>query len=188
MIRSITRHQLVATVALIAAGVPVTATSVPIQWAANGNYYEYVATDVNWVDANAAADAMSYLGFDGHLLTITSAAEHAFIMANFAGIKAWVGGFQPLDAAAEPDPAAGWQWVTGEAFSYADWAPGQPDDFRTGSPEGEDYLELFASGLFNDAPNFCCQGYFVEYEVLPEPGSLLLFGIGLLAILRIRLR
>ena len=100
---------MVATVALIAAAAPVTAVSVPIQWAANGNYYEYVAADVNWVDANAAADAMSYLGFDGHLLTITSAAEHAFVIANFGDIKAWIGGFQPPDGAAEPDPAAGWQ-------------------------------------------------------------------------------
>jgi len=136
--------------------------SAPILNPANGHFYEFVSTALFWDAARIESLGLSHLGADGHLLAITSAEEQAFFLANFRGIKAWLGGFQPSDSAVEADLAAGWLWVTGEAFSYAAWQEGQPDDFR--------------------APGGFAQGYFVEYEFVPEPGVSLLLGFGLAGI------
>src|SRR6188508_3282842 len=71
-----------------------------------------VTGNVTWVDAEAAARAMSWGQADvcsGHLATITSADENAFLVDQFGAatlLFKWFGGIQP-DSDSGTD---GWTW------------------------------------------------------------------------------
>ena len=79
-----------------------------------------------------------------------------------------------------------YRWVTGEAFSYSNWGPGEP---QTVIGE-EDYAHVWARSLigpprwgWNDSRNSGGltdkDAYFVEYDVIPEPSSLGLIAFGM---------
>jgi len=175
------KRGLFAAMALAAAASTVQAA--PVLNAANGHYYEAVARGVNWNQAKSASEAMSHNGAQGHLVTITSADEQAFIEAQFPTALGapgtfgyWIGGFsQTKDV---------YEWVTGEAFSYTNWHPGEPNYDATFTG-----LHFFGhdgtKGLWNDATagGYTFGGFVVEYESaaarVPEPGSLALVGVAL---------
>lgn len=109
-------------------------------WTA-GNGHSYAIVDYpgeTW--DSAGADLATLLpGF--YLATITSAEEQEFITGlyfwNSIG-ELWLGGVQvPIT---ETDAAAGWTWVTGEAWDYANWADGEPND--AGVPGMEQHLAM----------------------------------------------
>jgi hypothetical protein len=136
----------------------------PVYNPVTGHYYEAVAGGFSWEQANAAAQSVTYLGARGHLATITTAAENQFLVSMFPEVVPghyWLGGFQ---AAGVTDPAAGWQWVTGEPWSYTNWAPGEPNDFL--GPESEDKLGFHPDygGEWNDAQSPWPSGFVIEYE------------------------
>src|SRR5689334_15900197 len=57
----------------------------PVLNPANGHWYQVglgFFSEVDWDEARRAADSLTYNGYPGHLATITSAAEHDFIMQN----------------------------------------------------------------------------------------------------------
>ncbi len=157
----------------------------PVYWdpasGGNGHYYEYVnvGSFINRNVANTAAQAKSYLGVQGHLATITSAAENTFVSNNWdKTFSMWLGGYYQ----------SGWKWVTGESWVYQNWDSGQPDN--TGSATG-DFLLFYSPatrGVWHDAyPEFTSMtGYLVEYDVLPtpEPNCLIILGIAGILMLR----
>lgn len=122
---------------------------------ATGNFYQFVNTMLDWDVARAAAAATTINGFGGHLGTITSQAEHDFIVGLASGQNTWLGG--------SDDPAitggaqfGDWYWVdgpeTGTWFydettglpvggSFINWNPGQPND----SNNTQNYLYLLNS-------------------------------------------
>jgi len=178
--------------ALALFGVGVAALGMPAlaqtQWSGNGHYYQIVASPgIDWNTADTTADGMIFNGLPGHLVTITSAAEDAFVSGliaagNFGEL--WAGGYQ--NPPTEPDPKAGWMWVDGEgtfpgsnsALPYAAWAPGEPNDFF--GLASEQFLALNRYGPnagWNDegyAPNI--SGYVVEYQAnqaVPDGASTL---------------
>ena len=81
----------------------------------NGHYYEYVTGNQTWTDAKTAAEGKSHLGVAGHLVTITSGAEQAFvntIRTDSLGLPDWRPWIGLSDAASEGN----YQWVTGEPW------------------------------------------------------------------------
>ena len=144
------------------------ASDTPILDPANGHYYEFVRSSLDWTSARDAAAARTLAGCtSAHLATITSPEEDAFVGALDPVVEPWwIGGFEAADAS----PNGDWQWVTGEPFVYAHWRnsgepnggygenelyfqPGQPGDVNAGS-----FVD------FPDGLGFELSGYIVEYE------------------------
>ncbi|MFM8566593.1 MAG: fibronectin type III domain-containing protein, partial [Gemmatimonadota bacterium] len=60
--------------------------------AANGHYYRFVSSSgTSWSSAKTAAEASTYLGKSGYLVTITSSAEDTFVQNNTTGTNIWIG-------------------------------------------------------------------------------------------------
>ena len=133
----------------------------PVLNPTNGHYYDYVAGVTDFDSARAAAEAMSYLGSQGHLATIADASENTFLSTTF-GQRAWLGAYQDFNDPNYSEPLGGWVWVTGEAWTYDSWNGGEPND----SGGSEHYAETFANGAWNDQPlsgNNTVQGFYVEF-------------------------
>ncbi len=96
-----------------------------VQWrvadGGNGHWYSRVeATESwNWHESNCRA-----LG--GHLATVTSSAEQAFVGTLNAVSNTWIGGYQIPNSC---EPGCGWAWVTGEMWSYQNWDSWAPDNY-----------------------------------------------------------
>lgn len=157
-----------------------------VQWttASGGNdhYYQLVIapSGITWLDASTAAQTAG-----GYLATLTSASENTFVYNLAAqdnsawfidspnnGLGPWLGGYQ---SPASPEPAGGWNWVTGELWSYTNWASGEPSNFSG----IEDRLQLFGSqtlmaSTWNDIPSSGnadgpARAYIIEYNTTPVP-------------------
>lgn len=166
------------------------AIAVPVQWSANDHYYEYVTRPggYTWTEAEADARGRTYNGLKGHLVTITSAEEEAFLYANITGDllygDPWIGAFREAGS----DPTTGWQWVTGETWSYTNWRSGEPNNKLPS--DSELYVHYLSTGIggdnqssgWNDIANSNVRGYLIEYEAVPEPAALGLLGLGLLGL------
>ena len=176
------------------------ASAAPIYWTGNGNHYDFVlAPNINWVVARDAAAGTSFLGAPGHLVTVTSPAENAFITANLNnGLPtqlAWIGGFEPSDDGI-------WRWAVGpEAgvqfslfatptppFNFANWGGIEPNDRF----DGEDYAGLnigqsfagiapgqWGDGVQSPSGDDHIVGYLVEFETsaIPEPSTLIIWSL-----------
>ncbi len=115
------------------------ADSARVQYPGNGHYYQRFDAAMTWSDARAYCESQG-----GYLATLTSAEEDSFVYQNVGqdGVAMWLGG---TDETSEGT----WEWITGEAWSYTNWASGQPNNI---SP-GQDYLSYFdlAPGQWDDA-------------------------------------
>jgi len=190
---------LLAVTASTALADPITASSTIASgtWSVNGHQYAVVAAPfLTWDQANQAAAARPG---NWHLATVTSPGEQAFIESlGLPGNEFWLGGFQnPLSTL---EREANWTWITGEAFSYTNWATVlfiEPNDYF--GPGSEQYLGMVGAetalstpqttGRWNDEafiPNL--SGYVVESPTpVPEPATLPLILTGL-ASLRLAVR
>lgn len=108
-----------------------------------GHYYVIVKHNgTSWDAAKAFADSQSYRGAQGHLATLTSAAEDnfvnnlraaAFLAGSLNRAEVWIGGSQ---ANGENCATCNWNWENGEgaisgtssAAPYANWQFGEPND------------------------------------------------------------
>ena len=160
---------------------------------ANGHeykiYYFEDNADKNWESARSALVGTGYT-----LAAITSSQEQKFIQdyLNKEAVSGkkdlWIGGLQnPEEAIAD----AGWSWVTGEKWVYQSWIDGEANDYYDDKDlkniqNSEMFLSV-RSGNFNwnwnDEGNLGnISGYLAETAPVPEPGTILLMGFGLLGI------
>jgi hypothetical protein len=170
---------------MVAAG---SASAVPVFNPGNGHYYEFIATPLSFDGALAAASSLTYLGNQGYLATVTSAAEQNFIFNNVTAASTWFAG---TDRGTEGDwkwvagPEAGQTfWLNGVTTIYANWSGGEPnnccgsENFLYGNWSGSAWNDIGATQL----------GYTVEYSVInntvPEPAHwmLLIAGLGAMGI------
>ena len=122
------RVVVLASVAALAAVADLNA-SVAVQWssAVGGNDHWYMcfrfANSTPWSVAQSIAQS-----WGGHLATITSAEENQFVYDVSISQNGWRFGNQwggPY-LGARKNSSNQFEWVTGEAFTYASWLPGEP--------------------------------------------------------------
>ncbi|MGN1166984.1 MAG: Ig-like domain-containing protein [Lachnospiraceae bacterium] len=86
----------------------------------NEHYYYVYDRDSEWTQAKNYCESIG-----GHLVTITSGEEQQFVVELIQKYgqrkNYWLGGHQ------NGSNNSSWYWVTGEAFSYTNWANSQPD-------------------------------------------------------------
>ncbi len=128
------------------------------------SFYQYVSGAVDWDTAVGAASATSLNGVVGHLATITSATENAFVQSLISG-DIWLGG---IDRAQDGT----WQWNSGPEgnvqFSdisgtsvnnmYENWEVGQPQN------NTEYWMVMDVGGAWHDWPDISNHGYVIEWE------------------------
>lgn len=100
----------------------------------NGHTYGLYNDIMTWDEAKAKCEELG-----GHLVTITSAEEQetvAGLIRGQARTGYWIGGSSKY----------GSTWVTGEEFSFSNWAPGEPN-----LDGGEDSYGIYTgTGTWND--------------------------------------
>jgi hypothetical protein len=160
----------------------------PVLDPGSGHYYDVItAPGITWDDALTAALGLpTFMGLQGHLATVTSSAEDAYVGAAVAAASPaeyWLGGYQqnPLT---ETNPTAGWTWVNSEGTfpgvngalgfdnSYSNWGGGEPNDAY--GPGSEQYLGINhgSPGAFNDEGALgLIGGYVIEYDPHTVPGG-----------------
>lgn len=114
-----------------------------------GHTYAIFSEQMNWKDAR---DYCEKLG--GHLVTITSAEENAFITESIMVIDE-----DCLIGFSDEESEGDWVWVTGEDTDYTNWEDGEPNN------EWEEDFALIknGSGIWNDGHldtenwNFICE-------------------------------
>ena len=142
----------------------------PVRDPQNDHWYQAVSVPggLHWLDAKKRAEAMIYQGRRGHLVTLTSAAEAQWVVDHFPdAVKAsyWLGGFQNPAAPDYREPDGGWQWVTGEPWSFTRWNHGLYQEPNDAPPGHEDYLTFAGEGNWNDTrADTDISGFVVEYE------------------------
>lgn len=143
------------------------------------NVYELITPGVTWDQARVNASQLSFNGVQGHLVSILSAEENAFVNA-VAGGDWWIGLTDShltstIDnvtlggTEAGTNPNGGFVWVSGEPFSFQAFGGGEPND----AGGIEDAVHKRGDSLWNDhragttlgqAPDHNI-GYIVEYRV-----------------------
>jgi hypothetical protein len=163
------------------------AEAAPITWAVNGHQYELFTTSstISWSAARSQAQA---LGAGWDLATVTSKKENLFISSMLGSAPAWeywLGGRQLPTA---KKTYKGWRWVTGETWSFTNWAEGEPNDCCDNKETGqEQFLGIWpwnSSGkgwTWNDEGYANVRGFIAERHgsaAVPEPATLTLVGLG----------
>jgi hypothetical protein len=112
-------------------------------FSSNGHYYKVYHLTKTWQQAKAYCESLG-----GHLATITSAKEQAFIK-NIGCKKRYNYWLGATDEAKEGT----WKWVTGEKWSYQAWGSNQPDNSQMKTGVTENYLQLCVDWgyLWNDS-------------------------------------
>ena len=153
----------------------------PLTWkvadGGNGHRYEAIHAPggITWQQARTDAEALG-----GHLVTLNSSGEAAWVFANVAttlpsnggnpSVGPWIGLFQDDSAPDFVEPDGGWSWVTEEPVDFTDWSPGEPNNSNGGT---EAFAHLVAdSGRWNDIANdngtATPIGFIVEYPPLDQ--------------------
>jgi hypothetical protein len=142
----------------------------------NGHFYRPIATGNTYTGARTAAEATTFKGQKGYLVTITSSDEDVFIFNNVPQTSIWfaltdevVEGQWRIDAGPEKGTlikTSNGQTAGNIVGQYNNWAGGEPNNSGN-----EDYAVTKWGGgsQWNDLPNqFNCP-YVIEYGTWTNP-------------------
>lgn len=142
----------------------------------NGHFYRPITTGNTYSGARAAALATTFKGQTGYLVTITSADEDAFILANVPQQNIWFAatdevteGVWIIDAGPEKGTiikTSNGQYAGNVQGQYNNWAGGEPNNSGN-----EDYpVTKWGGGTqWNDLPNHFSCAYVIEYGTWSNP-------------------
>ena len=142
----------------------------------NGHFYRPITTGTTYTNARAASELTTFKGQKGYLVTITSADEDAFILANVPQSNIWFActdevteGRWIIDAGPEKGTlikTSNGQTAGNVQGQYNNWAPGEPNNSGN-----EDYPVTKWSGgtQWNDLPNGFSCAYVIEYGTWTNP-------------------
>ena len=142
----------------------------------NGHFYKPVTTGAYYTVARAAALTTTFKGQTGYLVTITSADEDAFILANVPQSNIWFAatdevteGRWIIDAGPEKGTlikTSNGQTAGNVQGQYNNWAGGEPNNSGN-----EDYpVTKWGGGTqWNDLPNTFTCAYVIEYGTWTNP-------------------
>ncbi len=123
-------------------------SSYTITVASSASQYRVVTTNAPWWDHQATCQAD--LPGMTHLVVFDSVAEQTEVSSQLAAIASpptsgWyaVGAVQTMN---QPNPGAGWRWLTGGPVATA-WATGKPDDGGGGGETNQRNLAAIAPAL-----------------------------------------
>jgi hypothetical protein len=179
------------------------ANAAPILWSENGHYYDLIQENRTWTSALTRAGQLTFdpdgaggqAPISGHLVTITSAPEQAFLNSHYGSSGSyWIGASDSITEGV-------WRWMAGpeagSGLSYSFWKSGEPNNGGVGILQ-EDFAvaNWNTSGQWNDWFGFTSTRFVVEYSPVspavatPEPASigLLLTGLAGVALRRRRSR
>ena len=100
----------------------------------NGHKYYCSLYPTTWEAAQAACET-----YGGYLACINSQEEN-YLLSSFLTTQSAYIGFSDTEQEGE------FKWVSGEAVTYTNWYPGQPNDYQT----GQDHVEMLYTGQWND--------------------------------------
>ena len=147
------------------------------------SYEVVLAPGISWDQASAAANNAG-----GHLATITSAEENAFVFGLINHAQYWVDrtigndtvSFGPFIGGSQFDAPAtaadNWRWVTRETWDYTNWGNGpfgqEPNDFG-GEEDKLIFFNPSSGGPSDTWADFSDQGfpgsYVIEYPLILDP-------------------
>jgi hypothetical protein len=103
----------------------------------DNSIYYISSASISWEEAN-----INCTNLGGHLVTISSSEENELVWnatlnngLNPGGsnnYQSWIGFYQNMNSLDFLEPNGGWEWVTGEAVEFYNWAPGQPNNSDNG--------------------------------------------------------
>ncbi|RYD61906.1 MAG: hypothetical protein EOP83_15940, partial [Verrucomicrobiaceae bacterium] len=147
----------------------------PVYFAGTGHYYEAVKVPTGITRDHAGEEALAK---GGYLACISSVEENDFAYSLVNDLSwftppsqfgdrlgPWLGGIST---------STGWQWNTGEPFTYSNWKPGQPDTFAGFYQYLLFYNGNEAGSSWGDHPGGAIpgfelpRGYVIEYNTLPS--------------------
>ena len=156
------------------------------------NFYKPVLNwSGSWNSANSLAEASTYMGTKGHLVSITSAAENEFVRRLASGQNIWLGGKSSIIPSNSGERKISWNWAGGPekgisisacdasltptcSGSYSNWDDTSPS--RQPDLIGEDSLAMLSdhpqtnkSGSWHDCYGYGgCQnaitGFVIEFD------------------------
>lgn len=147
--------------AAVLASLPITVLAQDaVQWriedGGNGHWYAHVdlwPPQPMWYQAVNNA-----LAAGGHLATIASGDEQAFVWSimqpGACGCCPWLGGYRPGDE---------WVWITGEPWTFSNWAPGQPDN-QMGNQYVLEMSPATCDGRWSDVADFAFRSSIIEWD------------------------
>jgi len=145
--------------------------------ATNGHFYRPIASGATYTNAKTLSTQQSFKGQTGYLVTITSADEQNFIIANVPQNNIWFAlsdrlqeGYWRVDAGPENGTLINIGNYNGnpQPGTYQNWCGGEPNDAG-----GEDYAvtKWGGGGCWNDLPdNYSC-AYIIEFGTWSNPAD-----------------